>query len=149
MEHSLLVSIGDACQLATIPLTMVAYVPQWLKLYKNKSSGDFSPCAWSLWAVSCFLALIYALIQNVENGGGAPLIWSCAATLLFMCTTIGMVLWYRPSGKGRRRSIGADLSLSLITVEQARDVVSEIQKAQVPNMDGVELTSSHQDPLSY
>jgi uncharacterized protein with PQ loop repeat len=76
-------------------LSLVAYLPQWRKLIRTRSSEDISLGAWLLWSVSTLFAVFYAVVQFVLHGHGLALIISSVTGLLFILVTIFLVLRYR------------------------------------------------------
>jgi hypothetical protein len=54
-----LVPISNICQSCTVFISLIAYVPQWLVLCRNKSSESQSLGAWLLWLFSILLIMRY------------------------------------------------------------------------------------------
>lgn len=76
-------------------LSLVAYIPQWQKLIKTKSSEDISLKSWLIWTASTSFAVFYAVVQYWVNGHGAALVFSSVTGLLFILVTVYLVLVYR------------------------------------------------------
>ena len=96
-----LVNAAGVGQTATVLISLTAYVPQWAKLRRTRSSEDLSLRAWWLWALSYSLSAVYAVVQLLVNGHGWPLVISTSAGVLFVFITLALVLWYRARGRGR------------------------------------------------
>jgi len=71
-------------------LTTFAFVPQVLKTWKTKSSGDLSIGTLSLICTGVFLWLVYGLLI-----GDVPVIAANAVTLVLVASTFVLVLIYR------------------------------------------------------
>ena len=95
MPSQTIVTAADICQ-ATVPLiSLLAYVPQWSKLFRNKSSASISLRSWCAWTVSSSFALFYALTQLVLNGRGWALVLSAGLSLAFVIFTLLLVIKFR------------------------------------------------------
>lgn len=90
---------ADLMQISVPFLTLVAYLPQWMRLVKTKSSEDFSLHAWALWAVSTGFGMFYAIVQLQVNGQGWPLVIAATASFLFIVFTVGLVAYYKQRHK--------------------------------------------------
>ncbi len=92
--------IANFLQSCVPVLSLIAYIPQWRKLIRSKSSNDISIHAWIIWCLSGAFALFYAIVQHRMTGPGLALIFSSATTLLFVLITVWMVFKY--AKKNRR-----------------------------------------------
>lgn len=88
--------IANLMQSSIPVLSFTAYVPQWLRLIKTKSSANISLHAWLIWGLSAIFGTFYAAVQLDITGRGWPLLISCIATLIMIGFTIGMIIYYRP-----------------------------------------------------
>lgn len=86
---------ANACQVATIFISLSAYLPQWIKLIQTKSSADISLKSWCIWIIAAFFTLFYAIVQFLLNGRGWPLIISSTASLFCIIFTIILIVKYR------------------------------------------------------
>ena len=82
---------ANACQVATTIISFSAYLPQWIKLFKTKSSENISLGSWCLWIVSTTFALFYAVVQYLINGRGWPLIISAFFNLCCILFTVFLI----------------------------------------------------------
>jgi uncharacterized protein with PQ loop repeat len=87
---------ANLCQIATTFISLSAYLPQWIKLIRTRSSGDISIRSWLLWFLSAFFALFYAAVQLLINGRGWPLIITTLVSLGSTLLTISLILKFRP-----------------------------------------------------
>ena len=71
-------------------LTTFAFVPQVVKTFKTKSSGDLSVGTLSLICSGVFLWLVYGVLI-----GDGPVIVANAVTLVLVASTLVLVLLYR------------------------------------------------------
>ena len=94
------IAAANACQVATTLISLTAYVPQWVKLCRTKSSADISLRSWCLWIVSSGFAVFYAVVQYLLNGRGWPLIVSTLAGLTFVSVTVWLIVRFRPGTGG-------------------------------------------------
>ncbi len=92
--------MANAGQAAVPFLSLVAYVPQWIKICRTRTSGAISLRSWLIWTLSSVLALFYAVVQLLLNGRGWALVFATASGLAFVVTTLLLVIWFRPKGPG-------------------------------------------------
>ena len=71
-------------------LTTFAFVPQVVKTWRTKSSGDLSVGTMSMICIGVFLWLLYGLLV-----GDVPIIAANAVTLVLVVTTFVLTLIYR------------------------------------------------------
>ena len=95
MVPDAIVTSANVCQIAVPFIVLTAYVPQWVKLYRTKSSDDISLRSWCLWTVSSVFAVFYATVQLLLNGRGWPLIVSSTIGLAAILLTVSLILRYR------------------------------------------------------
>jgi len=96
--------LADAGQAAVPLLSLAAYLPQWIKICRTRTSGSISIRAWLIWTLSSVLALFYAVVQLLLNGRGWALVFATGAGLAFVVTTLLLVIWFRPSVPGAVRT---------------------------------------------
>ncbi|MDQ1330108.1 MAG: MtN3 and saliva related transrane protein [Thermodesulfobacteriota bacterium] len=97
---------ANACQIATTFISLSAYLPQWIKLIKTKSSADIALKSWCIWIVAATFTLFYAIVQFLLNGRGWPLIISAAASMCCILFTIILVVRFRPPEAGKGMETG-------------------------------------------
>ncbi len=98
MPAESVVITANICQ-ALVPLiSLLAYVPQWIKLLRTKSSGSISLRSWCAWTLSTAFALFYAVVQLLLNNRGWALVISSALGLSFVLGTLILVVRYRNCG---------------------------------------------------
>jgi uncharacterized protein with PQ loop repeat len=90
-----IVTYANVCQLIVPFIAIASYLPQWIKLYRIKSSTGVSLRSWCLWAVSSIFTLFYAIIQLLLNGRGWSLVISTGITLTAIILTVVLILRYR------------------------------------------------------
>jgi len=95
MLPDVVVTSANVCQIAVPFIALSAYLPQWVKLWRTRSSKDISLRSWCLWTVSSSFALFYATVQLLLNGRGWPLIVSSVISLVSVLLTVYLVLRYR------------------------------------------------------
>lgn len=95
MPSELIIRAADIGQAAVPVLSLVAYLPQWIKLQRGKNSGSISIRAWTVWTLSSILAVFYAVVQLQATGRGWALVLSSGLGLLFVVVTLVMVIRYR------------------------------------------------------
>jgi uncharacterized protein with PQ loop repeat len=103
MPSEFVVSAANVCQMAVPFIALSAYLPQWIKLIRTRSSRDISLRSWCIWTISALCALFYAVVQLLLNGRGWPLVISTFMGLLSILFTVSLILRYRP--KSRRPTI--------------------------------------------
>ena len=100
MSSEFIIRAADIGQAAVPILSLVAYLPQWTKLQRGKSSGSISIRAWAVWTLSSVLAVFYAIVQLEVTGRGWALVLSSGLGLLFVLITLVLVVRYR-KGTGK------------------------------------------------
>lgn len=95
MPPEFVVAAANVCQLAVPVISLSAYLPQWIKLVRTRSSRDISLRSWCLWTVSAAFALFYAVVQLLLNGRGWPLVVSTLLGFFFILFTLVLILRYR------------------------------------------------------
>jgi uncharacterized protein with PQ loop repeat len=98
MVSEAVVTAAGMCQIATTFISLSAYVPQWSKLHRTKSSANISVRSWCLWLVSSSFGVFYATVQLLLNRRGWPLVLSTCAGLAFVMVTLLLVLKFRRAG---------------------------------------------------
>jgi uncharacterized protein with PQ loop repeat len=96
MPAESVVQAANVCQLAAPFISLVAYFPQWTKLFRTKSSESISIRSWCGWGVSSVFALFYAVVQLLLNGNGWALVISTLLALIFVAFTLFLVVKYPP-----------------------------------------------------
>jgi uncharacterized protein with PQ loop repeat len=95
MPSETVVTVASVLQSCIPFLSLSAYVPQWRKLMRTKSSKDISLRAWIMWSLTSSFATFYAVVQYLVNGSGLPLVFSTAAALVFILVTVYLILIHR------------------------------------------------------
>ncbi|MDA0989201.1 MAG: PQ-loop repeat-containing protein [Verrucomicrobia bacterium] len=95
MVSDMVVTCADIGQSIVPVIGLAAYIPQWRKLLRSRSSENFSMRAWLLWACSGTLTLFYAIVQLRLAGRGWPLVFSALVGLLFIMFTIVLLIKFR------------------------------------------------------
>jgi uncharacterized protein with PQ loop repeat len=79
-----------------VPLvSLCAYVPQWRKLLKTRSSGSISLSSWVLWTGSYSIAVIYSSLLLMTTGKGWPMVATSSLGLVFVIFTLVLVWRFR------------------------------------------------------
>jgi uncharacterized protein with PQ loop repeat len=92
---------ANVCQTVIPLISLMAYLPQWGKIWSTQSSIGVSLRAWCIWTVSSSFAVFYALVQLVLNGRGWALVASSLVTLVFVLATVVLVVRFRPGAETR------------------------------------------------
>ena len=95
MLPEIVITSANIGQIAVPFIALSAYLPQWIKLARTRSSKDISLRSWCIWTVSSFLGLFYALVQLLLNGRGWPLVFSTAIALASVLFTVTLIFRYR------------------------------------------------------
>lgn len=95
MVSDSLVAVANLLQGCLPLLSLTAYVPQWRRILRTKSSRDISIHAWLLWCVSGSIALFYAVVQYLATGQGVALVISAGTLLAFVFITTALVYVHR------------------------------------------------------
>jgi uncharacterized protein with PQ loop repeat len=90
-----LITLANVMQLSVVGLSLLAYIPQWQKLIKTKSSSDISLSAWLLWTLSSVFAVFYAAVQLFAYDTGWALLVSALISLGFVAFTVVLIVRYR------------------------------------------------------
>ena len=95
MPSASVVVAANVCQTAVPLLSLMAYIPQWGKLWRTRSSASISTRSWCVWTVSSAFSLFYAVTQLSLNGRGWALVLSSLLGLCFVVATLFLVLRFR------------------------------------------------------
>ncbi|MEZ5502715.1 MAG: PQ-loop domain-containing transporter [Halioglobus sp.] len=79
-------------------LSLTAYLPQWQKIIRSRSSRDISLRSWLIWSLSSAIAVFYAVVQYHNTGHGSALVFSSTALMVFVFITIYLVAVHRRGG---------------------------------------------------
>lgn len=101
MNDAFLVSLADLGQLAVVPLCLIAYFPQWLAIFRSRSSRNVALSSHLLWLLSSSLAVFYAATHAAASRNGLPLLASSLANLLCIIVTIVLVYTFKEANDGR------------------------------------------------
>lgn len=96
MPLDTVVAAADLGQAAVPLLALLAYAPQWIKLWQCRSSATISIHSWCIWCLSGIIATFYAVVQVAVNGNGWVLVVSTILTLIFSLFTLLLVVRFRP-----------------------------------------------------
>lgn len=91
------VMAANICQSVVPLISLLAYIPQWVKILRARSSASISLRSWCAWTLSSSFALFYAIVQLLLNHRGWALIVSSGVGLLFVISTLILVMKYRPA----------------------------------------------------
>jgi uncharacterized protein with PQ loop repeat len=91
-----LIEAADACQFAVPFISLSAYLPQWTRIVRTRSSAAISARSWAAWSFSSAFALFYAVVQLLRNGTGWALVLATSLGLVFVLFTLYLVLRFRP-----------------------------------------------------
>jgi uncharacterized protein with PQ loop repeat len=95
MPSETIIATANICQAAVPLISLLAYVPQWAKLLRTKSSASISTRSWCAWTVSGAFAMFYAVTQLLLNGSGWALVVSSSLGLAFVLCTLFLVIRFR------------------------------------------------------
>jgi uncharacterized protein with PQ loop repeat len=97
MEMSLetWLSLAGIAQSCVPIISLCAYVPQWRKLLRTRSSASISFSSWALWAGSYSIALTYSSLLLLVTGKGWPMVATTFLGLSFVLFTMGLVWRFR------------------------------------------------------
>lgn len=90
-------TVVGALQSCVPVVSLCAYIPQWRKLMKTRSSGSISITSWVLWAGAYSVGTTYSTLLLMATGKGWPLVITTAGGLGFVLFTLFLVWRYRNS----------------------------------------------------
>lgn len=99
-SHAVVVA-ANICQAAVPFISLLAYIPQWVKLCRTRSSASISIRSWCVWTLSSSFSLFYAIIQLRLNGAGWALVLSTALGLTFVLGTLFLTIKFRHGQSGK------------------------------------------------
>ncbi|MCB0332711.1 MAG: PQ-loop repeat-containing protein [Bdellovibrionales bacterium] len=94
MSFENLLPLSDLLQSAVVFICAVAFVPQWVKLYRTKSSEDISLHSWVLWTLAAFCGWFYSYVHFFAHGTGTPLLVSTTINLIGNIFSIYLAVIY-------------------------------------------------------
>ena len=83
---------ANVCQSLVPFIAVSAYLPQWGKLRRTRSTEGVSLRSWLMWSLSSLFALFYAVVQLLLTGRGWPLVISSLLSAVFVLATVGLIL---------------------------------------------------------
>ncbi|WP_273430334.1 SemiSWEET family sugar transporter [Chitinibacter tainanensis] len=95
MPSPWLIQLANLLQTSVPFLSLCAYIPQWKKLIKTRSSNDISLSTWLIFITSASFQVIYAVVQWQIHSYSWPLLISTVSTLLCGIFTVGLIIRYR------------------------------------------------------
>lgn len=110
---------ANALQMATTAISFSAYLPQWIKLFKTKSSENIALGSWCLWILSTSFNIFYAVVQYLINGSGWPLIISATFNLSCILFTVFLIIKYKKKKEAWAKRPPADLNLCFFISSRA------------------------------
>lgn len=90
-----LLTVAGVAQSCVPICSLCAYVPQWRKLLKTRSSGSISLISWAIWACSYSIALFYSSTLLLVTGRGWPMVITTSLGLCFVLFTMVLVWRFR------------------------------------------------------
>lgn len=87
--------IAGTAQSCVPILSLCAYVPQWRKLLKTRSSGSISLISWAIWAGSYSIAVFYSAVLLKVTGHGVPLVVTTSVGLSCVLLTMALIWRFR------------------------------------------------------
>lgn len=88
-------AIAGTAQSCVPLLSLCAYVPQWRKLLKTRSSDSISLSSWVLWTGSYSIAVLYSSLLLRITGKGWPMVATSTLGLIFVVFTMVLVWRFR------------------------------------------------------
>lgn len=95
MDLQVLLFSANLMQSSIVVITLFANVPQWVTIYKNKTSENLSLSSWYMWLMASFFGLFYAVVNQCAYGNCAALLFSTGVSFLCNAYTIHLILKYR------------------------------------------------------
>lgn len=95
MTNEQLAIVANILQLSVIAISLVAFIPQWRRILRTKSSEGISHCTWYLWNVATIFGFIYALINYHITGWGMSLIVATGVNVVFRMITLTLVIIFQ------------------------------------------------------
>jgi uncharacterized protein with PQ loop repeat len=122
MSYQDLIPISNICQSSIVFIGLMAYIPQWITIYRRKSSRNISIYSWVLWSLASVFAVFYAVVQFKVYGTGTALVFTSTASLCFVFVTVVLIYCYRHEEDRSRRN--PELGVEEHIVEQITQAAS-------------------------
>ena len=97
MDFQNLLYIADAAESLTVLIAFFGYIPQWITLYRSKSSENINLSSWYVWFFGSACSTFYSAVHYIHTPSTYALLFSCAVSMIFVITTIAMIKYYSPS----------------------------------------------------
>jgi len=94
-QHETLMLVAGTAESIVPLLSLVAYIPQWRKLYQTRNSGPLSMISWVIWALSYAIAVFYSIVLLSVTGRGWPLLVTTVSGLLMVLYTMILIWRFR------------------------------------------------------
>ena len=95
----IMLAIAGVLQGSLAVVTIAAVLPQWLKLYRTRSSQDISVLSWLIWTLASLVSLFYATCQVCFLSVGHSLLIATATSVVTNVITLIMILAFRSSAE--------------------------------------------------
>lgn len=73
-------------------VNIIAFIPQWMKLFNSKSIDGVSISSWLIWLNSSIISLFYACMQYAKTDSGSALIVTTFISTICNLITIVLIL---------------------------------------------------------
>ena len=119
---------ADVGEAVTMVVALSAYIPQWITLFRNKSSENISSSTWMIWSFSATLSFFYAVVQYLINPATIVLLVSTAGGFLFNAITFAAVVYYRkhPTQNQHQENLAVEIEVIADGVSHTAQVLEEV-----------------------
>lgn len=101
-NHETLMLVASTVESIVPLLSLTAYIPQWRKLLRTRSSGPMSMISWIIWALSYAIAVFYAIVLLSVTGRGWPLLATTFSGLLMVLYTMFLIWRFRDRSEDQK-----------------------------------------------
>jgi uncharacterized protein with PQ loop repeat len=105
----IMLAIAGVLQGSLAVVTIAAVLPQWLKLYRTRTSQDISVLSWLIWTLASLVSLFYATCQVCFLSVGHSLLIATATSVVTNVVTLVIILAFRSSTQEKVESRTPDL----------------------------------------
>ncbi len=98
MNHLSILWLADSIQLFSVVLSVLGFLPQILKLLKDRDSTGLALRSWLVWTLGSSMGLFYALSHYLIERSCAALAITASVSFCLNLTTL-LLIWIYPSGR--------------------------------------------------
>jgi len=135
MEADQLLKLADLCQAVTMPICILAYLPQWLTMIKKRTSENISLNTYIIWTGASVLGLIYAVVQHEIHGTGSMLLLSAIVSFLSLVFTVFLISYFKNNKTAVIQHLTSSVAREIEGTQEMLNAIVELSNCPTMNKD--------------